>query len=651
MNISIVVLWLLSVPLHEVAQNPDSPALFSIAEASTVERGADRDTADILLVDDDGGMSYEQHLIQALVRNSYVFDVWSVQDSGLGPDASEMVDYGAVIWNTGDENQETLTELDTFNIGGYLIALQGNLWLIGQDILYDFKYSHNPPWDYPSWMNVVSHGEDVGVDSAIGVGGDPVTDNLRLGLHAGYLTDRSDTIVPTSTYDAFYRKIGGAQEGTNAIRIQGIGDRAIYKFFFQTFPFENIDSLADTLVSRVLTWFGYPPPSYTLDAMLQSIDAPGHILVPGSTYSPEVTVTNLSSVPQNFWALFSIDSMGIEIYRDSVQVPQLASGESYPVTFADFDATPEKSGMSYVLTAWTRLTNDEYPNNDTLRAVSSIDIIETGRAVTAPDIDGVLSFGEWDDAVVVDISDRLGAIDDANAPSSCLLYLMNDYNSLYMAYEMILDSTPGDGDQVLFRLDDDGDGTWATDSSEGSHFVVARVAEDYSIFIAEPSGYTVNDPGAPEFSISLLPYRVFEMAMDFGHEKWELSGWPGDTIGFLSFALNRPGGFPDDIMGMWPTSLPSPNWSDPGSFGRIFLTYVCGDVNGDGLVNAEDVGALAEYLMASGPVPFPLKAGDANGDGIITAADAAYLVNYLYHGGPPPVCDPPSEASRPEFTK
>jgi subtilisin family serine protease len=63
-------------------------------------------------------------------------------------------------------------------------------------------------------------------------------------------------------------------------------------------------------------------------------------------------------------------------------------------------------------------------------------------------------------------------------------------------------------------------------------------------------------------------------------------------------------------------------------------TYVYGDANGDGVVNAVDLVYLLNYLFLSGPPPDPLSASDPNGDCVINIADIVYLSNYLYCGGP-----------------
>ncbi|MGB2979899.1 MAG: Ig-like domain-containing protein, partial [Candidatus Zixiibacteriota bacterium] len=70
------------------------------------------------------------------------------------------------------------------------------------------------------------------------------------------------------------------------------------------------------------------------------------------------------------------------------------------------------------------------------------------------------------------------------------------------------------------------------------------------------------------------------------------------------------------------------------------ISYVPGDVNGDGSVNVGDVVALVDYLYRGGPPPDPMAAGDTNCDGHVNVGDVVYLVDYLYRGGPPPTVCP-----------
>jgi hypothetical protein len=61
--------------------------------------------------------------------------------------------------------------------------------------------------------------------------------------------------------------------------------------------------------------------------------------------------------------------------------------------------------------------------------------------------------------------------------------------------------------------------------------------------------------------------------------------------------------------------------------------YVCGDANGDGIVNISDAVSLIAYIFSGGPAPNPLLAGDANCSGSVNISDAVYLIAYIFSGG------------------
>jgi hypothetical protein len=60
-----------------------------------------------------------------------------------------------------------------------------------------------------------------------------------------------------------------------------------------------------------------------------------------------------------------------------------------------------------------------------------------------------------------------------------------------------------------------------------------------------------------------------------------------------------------------------------------------GDIDGNGVLNVNDVFYLINHLFAGGPPPL----GPANPDGVggTDVADVFYLINFLFAGGPPPV--------------
>ncbi len=69
----------------------------------------------------------------------------------------------------------------------------------------------------------------------------------------------------------------------------------------------------------------------------------------------------------------------------------------------------------------------------------------------------------------------------------------------------------------------------------------------------------------------------------------------------------------------------------------LVTSYVPGDANGDGVVDAGDLIVLVNYLFLGASLPYLANAADPNGDCLIDVGDVIYLSNYLYLGGSPPV--------------
>ena len=68
--------------------------------------------------------------------------------------------------------------------------------------------------------------------------------------------------------------------------------------------------------------------------------------------------------------------------------------------------------------------------------------------------------------------------------------------------------------------------------------------------------------------------------------------------------------------------------------------YVCGDANGDGLINILDVTYLVYYFYRGGQSPPNVDSTDADSINGLNNHDAVHLVCYLYNGGAEPYCPP-----------
>jgi len=80
----------------------------------------------------------------------------------------------------------------------------------------------------------------------------------------------------------------------------------------------------------------------------------------------------------------------------------------------------------------------------------------------------------------------------------------------------------------------------------------------------------------------------------------------------------------------------SNGFTEPNEFS--YVAFVCGDADGDMLVNLLDVLYLIDHLYGSpqGPAPDPQAAGDVNADGSVNLLDILQLIDFLYGEPPPP---------------
>jgi plastocyanin len=64
--------------------------------------------------------------------------------------------------------------------------------------------------------------------------------------------------------------------------------------------------------------------------------------------------------------------------------------------------------------------------------------------------------------------------------------------------------------------------------------------------------------------------------------------------------------------------------------------FTCGDADGSGAVDIDDVVYLIAYIFTGGPAPNPLDAGEVDCSGAIDIDDVVYLIAYIFTGGPAP---------------
>ena len=80
--------------------------------------------------------------------------------------------------------------------------------------------------------------------------------------------------------------------------------------------------------------------------------------------------------------------------------------------------------------------------------------------------------------------------------------------------------------------------------------------------------------------------------------------------------------------------------SDSDGIGDV-CDFICGDADGDAVVNISDAVSLILYIFSGGDAPNPLLRGDANCDSTVNVTDAVYIIMYIFAGGPEPCASCP----------
>ncbi len=66
--------------------------------------------------------------------------------------------------------------------------------------------------------------------------------------------------------------------------------------------------------------------------------------------------------------------------------------------------------------------------------------------------------------------------------------------------------------------------------------------------------------------------------------------------------------------------------------------YICGDSNGDEIINVSDAVYIVNHIFAAGNPIDPMEAGDANCDGLCNVSDAVWIINFIFSSDKTP-CD------------
>lgn len=138
-----------------------------------------REGTDVLIVDDDGGEALESHVAAGLAMGSSSYGVYDTSIQPLAEVPFPFDDHGYLVYLTGNEAAETITDADGLVIGAYLDA-GGRIIASGQDLFDDITGSAFCD-TYLGAARVSTTGETL----VGGVAGDPLGDGLSFAITQG----------------------------------------------------------------------------------------------------------------------------------------------------------------------------------------------------------------------------------------------------------------------------------------------------------------------------------------------------------------------------------------------------------------------------------------------------------------------------------
>ena len=222
---------------------------------------------DVLVVDGDGGASYESYIINALNQTSYSYGVIPVQSGDLT--ASDLDGIPAVIWNSG--LTEPALSPDDINALGFYLDFGGRLYLNGVDIAYQLADPTSPYYtpNTLAFFNNYLHSNYIKRNyytlSVDGINNDPISNGIyqmklfggtganNLGASSGKYPNE---IAPRDTNAASTFKFwysANSIAGIRAIHYDG-------KVVFTTFGFESIaeDTNRTKVAGKIVDWLLSP---------------------------------------------------------------------------------------------------------------------------------------------------------------------------------------------------------------------------------------------------------------------------------------------------------------------------------------------------------------------------------------------------------
>lgn len=227
------------------------------------------DDVAVLLVDDDGGESFEDYHSDAIAAAGTTYGIWPTGSADVT--AAALANFPIVVWEIG-LFYPTLTATDRAALGTYLDG-GGRLFITGQDLGWEMDDLGGTAlaW-YHQYLHANFMSDDTNRNNVAGVAGDPIGNGITLSLTGGDGASNNiypDRIDPLDTSATTILNYTGSPLYSAALKV----DTPAYRVVYLGFGFEAISTQANRrlLMQRVLAWL-QPPAAVESDQPLAGLN-------------------------------------------------------------------------------------------------------------------------------------------------------------------------------------------------------------------------------------------------------------------------------------------------------------------------------------------------------------------------------------------
>jgi len=213
------------------------------------------DDVEVLVVDDDGGVDFENYVVSALDSSRISYGVWDLEAEKLSSAVADSMEI--LIWIVG-QDYPTLDPTDRAFLEQHLDAGKG-LFITGQDVGWDLNDSQSGNADvafYHDYLHADFIRDDVNRYDVDDVPGDPVSDGIMLHIAGGDGADNQEYPSQIDPYDSNAVRIYSYHDQDWGAAIRSVDSTSGARIVYLAFGYEAIDNALDrkNLMRAAILW-------------------------------------------------------------------------------------------------------------------------------------------------------------------------------------------------------------------------------------------------------------------------------------------------------------------------------------------------------------------------------------------------------------